>query len=231
MHCMETYNVWVFFGKGAACPVSSPQGIFQKKNVPSASVATRFIRKIFFHSLAREYRHGKNGRKKLRRENAEGRELQNGEKRQRLYVRFRLASKKRQKECFIMNWYNSLTTPEKIYFYIAIVGTALLVIQIVMMLFFLRGRRGRGCGYRFRRRRSVRFARRGSGHLPVHAERYYVLPRHRRLDRSAHPANQSRKYPSLHHSRPGVRTLCHGAGGARHERNFQDAVRGQSRQG
>ena len=38
-----------------------------------------------------------------------------------------------------MNWYNSLTTPEKIYFYIAIVGTALLVIQIVMMLFSFGG--------------------------------------------------------------------------------------------
>lgn len=38
-----------------------------------------------------------------------------------------------------MNWYNSLTTAEKIYFYIAIVGTVLLVIQIVMMLFSFGG--------------------------------------------------------------------------------------------
>lgn len=38
-----------------------------------------------------------------------------------------------------MNWYNSLTTPEKIYFYIAIVGTVLLVVQIVMMLFSFGG--------------------------------------------------------------------------------------------
>ena len=33
-----------------------------------------------------------------------------------------------------MNWYNSLTTPEKIYFYIAVIGTVLLVIQIIMMI-------------------------------------------------------------------------------------------------
>lgn len=123
-----------FSVKGRLVPFLSRKEFFRKKR--SFRVCRhRFIRKIFFHSLAREYKNGKNGRKKLRRENAEGRELQNGEKRQRLYVRFRLASKKRQKECFIMNWYNSLTTPEKIYFYIAIVGTALLVIQIVMMLF------------------------------------------------------------------------------------------------
>lgn len=38
-----------------------------------------------------------------------------------------------------MNWYNSLTTPEKIYFYIAIVGTVLLVVQIVLMLFSFGG--------------------------------------------------------------------------------------------
>lgn len=38
-----------------------------------------------------------------------------------------------------MSWYNSLTTPEKIYFYIAIVGTVLLVVQIVMMLFSFGG--------------------------------------------------------------------------------------------
>lgn len=34
----------------------------------------------------------------------------------------------------VMNWYNSLTTPEKIYFYIAIVGSVLLVVQIILML-------------------------------------------------------------------------------------------------
>ena len=33
-----------------------------------------------------------------------------------------------------MKWYTSLTMPEKIYFYIAVIGTVLLVIQIVMML-------------------------------------------------------------------------------------------------
>lgn len=38
-----------------------------------------------------------------------------------------------------MEWYNSLTTPEKVYFYIAMIGTVLLVIQIVMMLFSFGG--------------------------------------------------------------------------------------------
>ena len=38
-----------------------------------------------------------------------------------------------------MNWYHSLTTPEKVYFYIAMIGTVLLVIQIVMMLFSFGG--------------------------------------------------------------------------------------------
>lgn len=33
-----------------------------------------------------------------------------------------------------MKWYNSLTTPEKIYFYIAVIGTVLLVVQIIMMI-------------------------------------------------------------------------------------------------
>lgn len=31
-------------------------------------------------------------------------------------------------------WYNSLTTPEKIFFYIAVIGTVLLVVQIILML-------------------------------------------------------------------------------------------------
>ncbi len=31
-------------------------------------------------------------------------------------------------------WYNSLTTPEKVFFYIAVIGTVLLVVQIILML-------------------------------------------------------------------------------------------------
>lgn len=38
-----------------------------------------------------------------------------------------------------MTWYQSLTVAEKIYFYIAIVGTVLLVVQIIMMLFSFGG--------------------------------------------------------------------------------------------
>lgn len=38
-----------------------------------------------------------------------------------------------------MGWYNSLTTPEKVYFYIAIIGTVLLIVQIIMMLFSFGG--------------------------------------------------------------------------------------------
>ena len=30
-------------------------------------------------------------------------------------------------------WYNSLTTPEKVFFYIAVIGTVLLVVQIILM--------------------------------------------------------------------------------------------------
>ena len=38
-----------------------------------------------------------------------------------------------------MDWYNSLSVAEKVYFYIAIVGTALLLIQVILMLFSLGG--------------------------------------------------------------------------------------------
>ncbi len=38
-----------------------------------------------------------------------------------------------------MDWYNSLSVAEKVYFYIAIVGTALLLIQVILMLFSFGG--------------------------------------------------------------------------------------------
>lgn len=126
-----------------------------------------------------------------------------------------------------MGWYNSLTTPEKVYFYIAIIGTVLLIVQIIMMLFSFGGGADADTDADFGGDGDFDSPDGDLGISLFTLQRDHFLSGHRRLGGSARFANQFRKYRAVRHFGYRMRFCRDAVGGARHAGAVQIAEQRQ----